>query len=77
VTEPWAGSDVAAIRTTAVKSACGKYYTVNGMKKWISTGIYTDFISTGVRTGGSGHKGLSFLVIPRNLPGVTARKMKC
>ena len=30
ITEPWAGSDVSRIRTTAVKSACGKFYIVNG-----------------------------------------------
>jgi alkylation response protein AidB-like acyl-CoA dehydrogenase len=77
ITEPWAGSDVAGIRATAVRSACGKYYTVNGMKKWITTAVFADFITVGLRTGGAGNKGLSFLVVPRNLPGVTARKMKC
>ena len=34
ITEPEAGSDVANIQTTAVKSADGKHYIVNGMKKW-------------------------------------------
>lgn len=34
ITEPDAGSDVANITTTAVKSSCGKYYIVNGAKKW-------------------------------------------
>lgn len=34
ITEPEAGSDVASITTTAVKSADGKYYVVNGAKKW-------------------------------------------
>lgn len=34
ITEPEAGSDVAQIQTTAVKSECGKYYIINGTKKW-------------------------------------------
>ncbi len=77
VTEPWAGSDVARIQTTARKSECGKYYIVNGLKKWITNGIFADYITTAVRTGAEGHGGLSFLVVPTNLPGVSRRKMKC
>lgn len=41
ITEPDAGSDVAGITTTAVKSADGKHYVVNGTKKWITNGIWT------------------------------------
>lgn len=41
ITEPDAGSDVAGITTTAVKSADGKHYIVNGTKKWITNGIWT------------------------------------
>lgn len=38
VTEPDAGSDVRNLKTTAEKSKCGKYYVVNGEKKWITNG---------------------------------------
>lgn len=38
ITEPYTGSDVASIRTTAKKTPDGKYYIVNGVKKWITTG---------------------------------------
>ena len=38
ISEPFAGSDVSAIRMTAEKSADGTFYTVNGVKKWITEG---------------------------------------
>lgn len=40
ITEPWGGSDVANLKTTARKSECGKFYIVNGMKKWITNGSF-------------------------------------
>ncbi|KKY29343.1 putative acyldehydrogenase [Diaporthe ampelina] len=79
ITEPDAGSDVAGITTTAVKSADGKHYVVNGTKKWITNGIWTDWASMAVRTGpeGSGAAGLSMLVVPlKDQPGVTMRQLK-
>ncbi|KAI7781423.1 acyldehydrogenase [Diaporthe eres] len=79
ITEPDAGSDVAGITTTAVKSADGKHYVVNGTKKWITNGIWTDWASMAVRTGpeGSGAAGLSMLVVPlKNQSGVTMRQLK-
>ena len=51
ITEPWAGSDVSNIRASAVKSDCGKYYIVNGIKKWITNGYLSDFFTTAVVTG--------------------------
>ncbi|KAA6411084.1 MAG: short-chain specific acyl- dehydrogenase mitochondrial precursor [Lasallia pustulata] len=42
ITEPEAGSDVANIQTTATKSADGKHYIVNGTKKWITNGFWSD-----------------------------------
>ena len=54
VTEPSAGSDVANIATTAVKSKDGKHYIVNGTKKWITNGIWSHYASMAVRTGGDG-----------------------
>ncbi|KAG1521264.1 hypothetical protein G6F51_014691 [Rhizopus arrhizus] len=38
ITEPYAGSDVASMRTVAVKTPDGKHYVVNGTKKWITSG---------------------------------------
>ncbi|KAJ6160699.1 hypothetical protein N7470_004095 [Penicillium chermesinum] len=43
ITEPEAGSDVANIVTTATKSADGKHYIINGAKKWITNGIWSDY----------------------------------
>ncbi|KAI5918097.1 putative acyl-CoA dehydrogenase [Camillea tinctor] len=79
VTEPDAGSDVAGITTTATKSACGKFYVVNGAKKWITNGIWCDYATMAVRTGppGSGAAGLSMLVVPlKNHPGVRMRRLR-
>ena len=49
ISEPWAGSDVSGIRTTAVKTADGKAYIVNGEKKWITGGLIADYFMVGVR----------------------------
>ena len=40
ITDPDFGSDVANITCRAVKSSCGSFYIVNGIKKWITTGMY-------------------------------------
>ncbi|KAJ5773111.1 hypothetical protein N7457_008007 [Penicillium paradoxum] len=77
ITEPGAGSDVANIATTAVKSADGQHYIVNGSKKWITNGIWSDYATMAVRTGGPGAPGLSVLVVPlKGYPGVTMRRLK-
>lgn len=79
ITEPDAGSDVAGITTAAVRSEDGKYFVINGTKKWITNGIWTDYATMAVRTGGegSGAKGLSLLVVPlKGYPGVTMRRLK-
>ena len=76
ITEPWAGSDVSNIKTTAVKSECGKYYIVNGTKKWITSGIWCDYHTTAVVTDPeAGMFGVSLLVIDAKLKGVSRRKM--
>jgi acyl-CoA dehydrogenase len=72
VTEPDAGSDVAAIRTRAVRD--GDHYVVNGTKTYITSGARADFVTTAVRTGGEGHRGLSLLVIEKGTPGFTVGK---
>ncbi|KAL4812762.1 acyl-CoA dehydrogenase/oxidase [Aspergillus spinulosporus] len=73
ITEPDAGSDVANIRTTAVRQ--GEHYVVNGSKKWITNGIWADYCTAAVRTGGPGRGGISLLVIPLKAEGVTRRRM--
>lgn len=45
ITEPYAGSDVANIQTTATRTPDGKHFIVNGVKKWITTGKWMLFIS--------------------------------
>ncbi|KAL3474013.1 acyl-CoA dehydrogenase/oxidase [Aspergillus californicus] len=73
ITEPDAGSDVANIRTTAKRR--GEYYVVNGSKKWITNGVWADYCTAAVRTGGPGKGGISLLVIPLAAKGVTRRRM--
>ncbi|KAK2883378.1 hypothetical protein FQN49_000018 [Arthroderma sp. PD_2] len=76
ITEPDAGSDVANITTTAEKSADGKHYIINGEKKWITNGIWSEYTTMAVRTGGPGATGLSMIVVPlKGHPGVTMRRL--
>ena len=74
ITEPDVGSDVSRVRTRAVKR--GGVYVVNGSKKWISNGIWADFCTAAVRTGGEGHGGISLLVVPLKAKGVRTRRME-
>ena len=69
VTEPGGGSDVAGIRTTAVRE--GDEYVVNGAKTFITSGVRADFVTTAVRTGGPGHAGVSLIVVEAGTPGFT------
>ncbi|VUC34675.1 unnamed protein product [Clonostachys rosea] len=71
VTEAFAGSDVSGLRTTAEKTPDGKFYIVNGTKKWITNGLWSDYFVTGVQTG----KGLSVLLIERG-EGVETKPIK-
>ncbi|KAF7940985.1 hypothetical protein EAE99_000622 [Botrytis elliptica] len=64
ITEPGAGSDVSAIETTARKSDDGAEWIVDGTKKWITNGLWSDYATMAVRTGGPGPGGLSLLVVP-------------
>lgn len=75
ITEPTGGSDVAQLRTTAEKSPDGTHYVVNGVKKWITGSPWATHMTTAVRTGGPGMKGVSLLVIPMNLEGITVDKI--
>jgi alkylation response protein AidB-like acyl-CoA dehydrogenase len=50
-------------------------YIVNGAKKWITNGIFADYCTAAVRTGGKGTHGISALIIPMKAPGVTCKKI--
>jgi len=69
VTEPGGGSDVANLRTTAVRDGSTGDYLVNGSKTFITSGVRADFVTTAVRTGGPGYGGVSLLVVERGTPG--------
>mmetsp|Transcript_126600 Transcript_126600/g.364147 ORF Transcript_126600/g.364147 Transcript_126600/m.364147 type:complete len:517 (+) Transcript_126600:106-1656(+) len=76
ISEPFAGSDVAALRATAEKTPDGKHYIVNGIKKWITEGMYADYFVTAVRTGKTGTpKDMSMLLVERG-PGVETKQIK-
>lgn len=72
ITEPNTGSDVAGVRTRAVKD--GDDYVVNGAKTYITSGVRADFLTTLVRTGDDPHGGLSFLVIETEREGVSVSR---
>jgi len=68
MSEPAAGSDLAGIRTTAVRD--GDHYIVNGSKTFITNGIMSDIVVTVVKTNPElKHKGISLLVLERGMEG--------
>src|SRR5579885_1963723 len=69
LTEPGSGSDAAALKTRAVRD--GDDYVVSGSKAFISGGGENEIYVTMVRTGDDGAKGISALVIERDMPGVS------
>ena len=75
--EPNAGSDLAALKTSAVSGtdAEGKHYIVNGQKTWITLGHYANMIFCLVRTATTERKqeGISFLLIDLRSPGIEVR----
>ncbi|XP_049848723.1 uncharacterized protein LOC126316672 [Schistocerca gregaria] len=77
ITEPSAGSDVANISTEAKLTPDGKHFIVNGEKKWITNGVFADYFTVAVRTGGKGMGGISLLLIEKTMPGVRTTQMKC
>ena len=74
ITEPCGGSDVANLQTTAKRE--GDNYIVNGSKTFISGGMNANWTTTAVRTGGEGAKGVSMLLIPMELEGVSRTKLE-
>ena len=72
LTEAGAGSDAGSLRTQAKRD--GDYYVVNGAKMFISGAGATDVLVVMVRTADSGARGISTLVIPSDLPGISFGK---
>ena len=74
--EPEAGSDLASLRTTAVRD--GDFFVVNGQKTWTTLGQYGDWIFMLVRTDPDVKKqlGISMLLIDKTLPGVEVRPIE-
>lgn len=72
ITEPSGGSDVAGLKTRAVRD--GDHYVVTGSKMFITSGCRADFVTAAVRTGGPGHGGVSLLVIEKSTPGFAVSK---
>lgn len=73
ITEPSGGSDVANLRTKAVRD--GNHYVVNGSKMFITSGMRADWLTCAVRTGGEGAGGVSLLLIDMNAPGVSRTRL--
>ncbi|KAM6895150.1 very long-chain specific acyl-CoA dehydrogenase, mitochondrial [Lycodopsis pacificus] len=78
LTEPASGSDAASIKTTAVQSPCGQYFTLSGSKIWISNGglaeIFTVFAKTPMKDPKTGEMKdkISAFVVERSFGGVTS-----
>ncbi len=74
VTEPFGGSDVAGMRTTAVKQ--GDTYVLNGSKTFITNGVYSDYMIVAAKTHPElGNKGISTFIVDSNTKGVSVSKL--
>lgn len=75
ITEPFTGSDVAGILTTAVKD--GEHYIINGSKCFITNGVYADYLIVACKTNPEAKSGgISLIVVDMNTPGVSTSKLK-
>lgn len=74
VTEPFGGSDVAGMRTTAIRD--GNSYVINGSKTFITNGVYGDYVILAAKTDPAvGNKGISIFIVDLDSEGVTANKL--
>jgi alkylation response protein AidB-like acyl-CoA dehydrogenase len=74
ISEPFGGSDVAGMKTTAVLQ--GDSYVINGSKTFITNGVYADYYVVAAKTNAAlGNKGISIFLMDTNLKGITATKL--
>ncbi len=74
ITEPFGGSDVAAMRTTAEETEDG--FVLNGSKTFITNGVYSDYLVVAAKTAPElGGKGISIFIVDRDTPGINATKL--
>jgi acyl-CoA dehydrogenase len=74
ITEPFGGSDVAGMRSTAIKK--GDKYILNGSKTFITNGVYSDYLIVAAKTDPSEkYKGISLFVVDRAAAGISATKL--
>ncbi|MFY8212860.1 MAG: acyl-CoA dehydrogenase family protein [Flavobacterium sp.] len=74
ISEPFGGSDVAGMKTTAVLQ--GDSYVINGSKTFITNGVYADYYVVAAKTNAAlGNKGISMFLMDTNLKGITATKL--
>ncbi len=74
ISEPFGGSDVAGMRTTAVKK--GDSYVINGSKTFITNGIYSDYLVVAAKTNTEDkHKGMSIFIVDRDTSGISSTKL--
>ena len=76
MSEPDSGSDLASLKTSAVRS--GDRFIVNGQKIWTSGGALADYVYLICRTDATGrpHEGVSELIVPMDLPGIEVRPIR-
>ena len=74
ITEPFGGSDVASMRTTAIKE--GDHYVINGSKTFITNGYYSDYLIVAAKTNPEAEgRGMSMFLVDRDTPGITSTKL--
>ena len=74
ITEPFGGSDVAGMSTTATKN--DDHYIINGSTPFITNGVYSDYLIVAAKTDPtSKHTGMSLFILDREMPGITATKL--
>jgi alkylation response protein AidB-like acyl-CoA dehydrogenase len=74
ITEPFGGSDVAGMRTTAVRK--GDTYVINGSKTFITNGVYSDYLVVAAKTDlTSRNKGMSIFIVDRDTLGISTTKL--
>ncbi|MFN8295219.1 MAG: acyl-CoA dehydrogenase family protein [Chitinophagales bacterium] len=73
ITEPHAGSDVAGIKTTAVRE--GDEYVINGSKCFITNGVSADYIIVACKTASTGSSGISMILVDGNITGLSKNNL--